>query len=116
MGMSPRKNRRQLGGPSAGDRGGTEDPPASGWFGGFQDTEEATDGDWIVRQVAGTNATKAYRCPGCDQEIPPGIGHLVAWPADSRGADDRRHWHKPCWQARLRRAPRTKRSRNAPRH
>jgi hypothetical protein len=37
--------------------------------------------------------------------------HLVAWPADTEqaawhgggGLDDRRHWHTPCWNARLRR-------------
>ncbi|MFD0688405.1 ATP/GTP-binding protein [Actinomadura fibrosa] len=104
--MSPRKNRRALTGrPSQGGGGA--------WA---QETEEGPDGDWIVRMVAGANATKAYRCPGCDQEIPPGVAHVVAWPADGRGgADDRRHWHRPCWRARGRRGPRIMRSRNAPR-
>jgi hypothetical protein len=51
---------------------------------------------------------KAYRCPGCDQEIIPGIPHIVAWPSDriGLGVDERRHWHRMCWQNRLRRGPR----------
>jgi len=78
---------------------------------GYQRVESARDGDWIVRSVAGASTAKTYRCPGCDQEIRPGMPHLVAWPADSDqaawhgggGLDDRRHWHTPCWNARLRR-------------
>ena len=31
-----------------------------------------TDGRWIVRSVSGAAAEKAYRCPGCQQLIPPG--------------------------------------------
>ncbi|MEV5824062.1 ATP/GTP-binding protein [Spirillospora sp. NPDC052242] len=105
--MSPRKNRRSAPGPAPRGGGGM-------WA---QDTEDGPDGTWIVRNVAGTNAAKPYRCPGCDQEIPPGVGHVVAWPADERGgADERRHWHRPCWRARTRRAPRVQRSRNAPRY
>ncbi|MBO2456488.1 ATP/GTP-binding protein [Actinomadura violacea] len=105
--MSPRKNRRAVSGkPSQGGGGG--------WA---QQTEDGPDGEWIVRSITGAAAVKAYRCPGCDQEIPRGVPHVVAWPADERGgADDRRHWHRPCWQARARRAPRVQRSRNAPRY
>jgi len=106
--MSPRKNRR----PASGA------PPesASGSLWG-QSTVEGPDGDWIVRMVAGANAVKAYRCPGCDQLIPAGVPHVVAWPADERGgADDRRHWHRPCWNARSRRTPKVQRSRNGPRY
>jgi hypothetical protein len=72
--------------------------------------------DYAVRTVTGQAATKAYRCPGCDQEIRAGVPHLVAWPAGDVSADDRRHWHKTCWDARGRRAPGVQRSRNAPRH
>ena len=56
----------------------------------------------------GAGTTKTYRCPGCDQEIAPGTPHLVAWPADgiNVGIDERRHWHRACWQNRLRRGPR----------
>jgi hypothetical protein len=72
--------------------------------------------DWVVRPVRGAAATKPYRCPGCDQEIPAGTAHVVAWPPDVTGVEDRRHWHTPCWRARTRRQPRTTRSRNAPRY
>ena len=84
-----------------------------------------SDDDWVVRQVTGSAATRAYRCPGCDHEIRPATPHVVAWPAawgsdgdrdEDAGLGERRHWHKACWQARDRRAPRTERSRNAPRH
>jgi hypothetical protein len=72
----------------------------------MQSTEQSADGEWHVRTILAAAALKAYRCPGCDQEIPPGVAHLVVWPADRDGADDRRHWHRPCWQARFRRGPR----------
>jgi len=67
------------------------------------------DGEWIVRSVRG-GAAKSYRCPGCDQLIPPGTAHLVVWPADDllgaeHGLGSRRHWHAVCWQARHRRSP-----------
>ncbi|GAA3948067.1 ATP/GTP-binding protein [Actinomadura viridis] len=106
--MSPRKNRRATADPRS---------PGGGSAVWSQTTEEGADGAWNVRMINGASAAKPYRCPGCDQEIPPGVGHVVAWPADGRGgADDRRHWHRPCWQARDRRTPRTLRSRGAPRY
>jgi hypothetical protein len=63
------------------------------------------DGRWIVRTVSGAAAAKAYRCPGCNVEIPPGTPHVVAWPdtpglLSARGVDERRHWHTSCWQRR----------------
>lgn len=66
------------------------------------------DGEWFVRPVAGSGADKRYRCPGCDQEVPPGVAHLVVWAADdllgeASAVRDRRHWHRPCWAARTRR-------------
>ena len=60
-----------------------------------------------------------------DHEIRPATPHVVAWPAawgadgdrdEDAGLGERRHWHTACWRARHRRAPRTERSRNAPRH
>lgn len=39
-------------------------------------------------------ATKEYLCPGCNQEIRPGTGHLVVVPLAEPGM--RRHWHTPC--------------------
>lgn len=84
---------------------------------GVDRVEDADDGSWVVRQVSGTGSAKKYRCPGCDQEIPATVPHVVAWPAGGRGgADDRRHWHSACWRARAHRRPTVQRSRNAPRH
>jgi len=64
-----------------------------------------SDGRWIVRSVAGATATKAYRCPGCQQVITPGTPHVVVWPAipsllSESGLEERRHWHTACWQRR----------------
>jgi hypothetical protein len=74
---------------------------------GVQHVDSTPDGDWLVRRIPGDASAKTYRCPGCDQEIPPGIAHVVAWPADERGdLTDRRHWHAACWRARATRAPR----------
>jgi hypothetical protein len=70
-------------------------------------TETHPDGAWIVQRTTGAAATKPYRCPGCDQMIPPATPHVVAFRADDeRDLENRRHWHTPCWAARDRRAPR----------
>ncbi|WP_373305789.1 ATP/GTP-binding protein [Streptomyces filipinensis] len=69
------------------------------------------DGNWTVRKVAGAEAKKTYRCPGCDQVISPGVPHLVAWPTHQ---EDRLHWHTACWNARDRRSARTRGSRTTP--
>jgi hypothetical protein len=66
--------------------------------------EDWPDGDWVVRPVPGAAATKPYRCPGCDQELFPGVPHVVVWPTHA-GATARRHWHTVCWQRRLQRRP-----------
>jgi len=72
--------------------------------------ESGADGlRWNVRNVAGS--VKSYTCPGCQQTIPPGVAHVVAWSEEHLfGADaalaDRRHWHSACWRARDRRGPR----------
>jgi hypothetical protein len=109
--MSPRRARRLpdeaprrgRGGAAArpGDRGdGGPDAPI-----GPEHHESWPDGDWVVRMVPGAAAVKSYRCPGCDQEIPPGVAHLVAWPSLIPGPSERRHWHRPCWQRRMQRQP-----------
>lgn len=68
-------------------------------FGGALTHTERAGRRWAVRQVAGSAATKTYRCPGCQQEIRPGVPHVVAWPVDELGGgDERRHWHSACWQ------------------
>ena len=75
--------------------------------------ERLEDGH-VVRQVSGTAAARAYRCPGCDQELRPGSPHVVAWPEGR--PDERRHWHTACWSARGRRGVKVHRSKNAPRY
>ncbi|MBB5935780.1 ATP/GTP-binding protein [Streptomyces zagrosensis] len=105
--MSPRRNR-----PRGGEK--PAERPAGGVT-GLERRESWRGEEWLVRPVAGSAAGKRYRCPGCDQEIPPGVGHLVAW-QQYAGVDDRRHWHRACWSARDRRSARLQRSRNAPRY
>lgn len=48
-----------------------------------------------IRRVQPYQATKLYRCPGCNNEIGIGIGHVVIVPLGR--ADERRHWHHSCW-------------------
>ncbi|NJQ00790.1 ATP/GTP-binding protein [Streptomyces zingiberis] len=114
--MSPRRNRPRGGSsPSrtGAGRGGAEEEAPLG--GGWGTTVTWQGEEWVVRPVGGPTAAKHYRCPGCDQEIPPGVPHVVAW-ARLRPVDDRRHWHRACWNARDRRTTRVQRSRNAPRY
>ncbi|WP_432495881.1 hypothetical protein [Kineococcus gypseus] len=96
----PRANRRR------------PDPPPRGALGrGVDRTVHAADGSWVVRELRGDTSTKTYRCPGCAQDIPPGVPHLVVWPSvgtfsPGDGASERRHWHAACFAARGRRGPR----------
>jgi hypothetical protein len=56
-----------------------------------------------MRRIQPYQAIKTYVCPGCNQEIRAGTGHLVIVPlADPT---DRRHWHNPCWEHREQRRP-----------
>lgn len=87
--MSPRRARRR------------EDEPRPLVLSAFPTTEEHPDGEWLVRRITAAGATKTYRCPGCSQEVRPGTAHVVAWRPGEE--DHRRHWHTPCWSARLRR-------------
>ena len=62
-------------------------------------------GEWTVRTVRG--GEKVYRCPACQQDIPPGTPHVVAWVRDAIGGEDagleaRRHWHSACFERRSR--------------
>ncbi len=75
--------------------------------------ERVEDG-YVVRRVPGSRTGRGYRCPGCDQELPSGGPHVVAWPEGR--PDERRHWHTPCWEARGRRGVKVHRSKNAPRY
>lgn len=112
--MSPRRNRPKD--PRAAAAGGhSAEAGRSDRYGGWQSTENWQGEDWSVRHVAGAASVgKTYRCPGCDQTISSGVPHVVAWP-EHTGVDDRRHWHKACWNAKDRRTTRVQRSRNAPR-
>lgn len=60
--------------------------------------------EWTVQPVRGNDSGRSFTCPGCQQQLSAGIGHIVAWPTHSigglGGVEDRRHWHEPCWQAR----------------
>lgn len=67
--------------------------------------EAHPDGDWYVRRLTGITVVKAYRCPGCEQEIAVGTPHVVAWPVEDGDGEARRHWHTGCWAARDRRRP-----------
>ncbi|MEE4540692.1 ATP/GTP-binding protein [Streptomyces sp. V4-01] len=112
--MSPRRNR-----PPKPERSPSRSPSseedADRPFGYGGATEEWQGEEWIVRPVAGGASAKHYRCPGCDQEIAPGTPHVVAW-REYAGVDDRRHWHRACWNAKDRRTSRVQRSRHAPRY
>ncbi|GAA4592381.1 hypothetical protein BJY16_000610 [Actinoplanes octamycinicus] len=108
--MSPRRNRPHR--PPADDELPRDRPGIT-----EQRVQQWRDGDWMVRNIFGAAAAKVYRCPGCMQDIRPGVAHVVAWPADDLGdGADRRHWHTGCWRARDRRGPGVERSRNAPRY
>jgi hypothetical protein len=56
-----------------------------------------------VRRIQPYAADKTYRCPGCNQEIAPGIGHYVVVPL--RDPSERRHWHLACFDRRAQRRP-----------
>ncbi|UNS99024.1 ATP/GTP-binding protein [Streptomyces tubbatahanensis] len=120
--MSPRRNRSRSGAakPAKAARTGAgarrdEDEREGRERFGLERTEDWRGEEWAVRRISGGAALKRYRCPGCDQEITPGVPHVVAWPLLGDVAD-RRHWHGACWRARDRRSARLQRSRNAPRY
>lgn len=59
---------------------------------------DGSHGPVEVRRVQPYEAVKTYLCPGCNREIPPGMGHVVAVPSEA--PDLRRHWHRACWERR----------------
>ncbi len=112
--VSPRRNRPHK--PAAQGSRGAGDEEGNGVSYGHGGTVEEWRGEeWVVRAVAGAASSKRYRCPGCDQEIAAGTPHVVAW-REHAGVDDRRHWHRACWNAKERRTSKVQRSRNAPRY
>jgi hypothetical protein len=66
----------------------------------------AHEPDVEVRHVQPYQAVKTYRCPGCDHEILPGLGHEVVVPVGA--PEDRRHWHSGCWHRATRRSGRSR--------
>ncbi len=97
MPVMPRPNRRRR-----------DDAPLDlGRLSGGMTSQESYAGRlWSVRRLSGDSSQRAYRCPGCEQDIAPRTPHVVAWPADGAGGvGDRRHWHSGCWAARDRRHP-----------
>jgi hypothetical protein len=98
----PRRPRRGAGRvPTARGGDGAGDEPVIAL--GPEQVQSWPDGDWVIRPVPGAAAAKTYRCPGCDQEIWPGVAHVVVWPEQANAAEGRRHWHNSCWQRRPRR-------------
>ncbi|HCK79466.1 MAG TPA: hypothetical protein DHW34_05565 [Actinobacteria bacterium] len=91
--MSPRRHRRSPTSQSESSSGASHER-----------VDEFQGQDWLVRSITGSASTKAYRCPGCDQEIRPATPHVVTWPVDE-GMQERRHWHSPCWARRDRARP-----------
>jgi len=65
--------------------------------------DPSTGGQAELRRVQPFAAQKAYQCPGCNQQIAPGTGHVVVVPLSE--PDSRRHWHSACWEHRHRRQP-----------
>lgn len=57
--------------------------------------------DSEVRFIQPYEAHSVYLCPGCQQDIPAGLGHVVVVPP--REPDLRRHWHRGCWNYRANR-------------
>lgn len=101
-----RQNRRRVDAP----------PPARALSSVGERREQWRGEEYVVRSVTAAGAVKAYRCPGCDQEVRVGLPHVVSWPAWHADAGDRRHWHTACWAARDSRAPGVQRGRSAPRY
>ncbi|WP_040794802.1 hypothetical protein [Nocardia higoensis] len=91
--MSRRKSRsdRRAGRPDSGR-------PLSDVFGSIELGPGGGE-EYSVRTIPAARALKTYRCPGCDHEIVPGVAHIVAWPR-ADGEEDRRHWHRGCWNGR----------------
>lgn len=59
-------------------------------------TDPLTGQQAELRHVQPFRASKNYVCPGCNQEVRAGTGHVVIVPLSA--ADLRRHWHTPCFE------------------
>ncbi|HKJ12472.1 MAG TPA: hypothetical protein VJ976_08820 [Ornithinimicrobium sp.] len=93
----PRRRPGQRGAPARAPGAGAERPPNTVRFAGTL---------WTVREVRGNDSGRAFRCPGCQQQVLASTPHTVAWPSQTmHGVENRRHWHTRCWAARERRKP-----------
>ena len=52
-----------------------------------------------VKAVQPVDATKSYRCPGCQGVIHAGVFHVVVIPDEQPNL--RRHWHTGCWSKEI---------------
>ncbi|HWD24628.1 MAG TPA: hypothetical protein VG368_04125 [Acidimicrobiales bacterium] len=66
-------------------------------------TDPTTNSTAEFRRIQPYAATKIYLCPGCNQDIMVGIGHVVIVPVTD--PTERRHWHTSCWERRGSRRP-----------
>lgn len=71
--------------------------------GGFAQLEHRGQQEWMVQAMPSDAAGKTYLCPGCHQQIAPGVAHTVVWPrlagiGSASAVEERRHWHTACWQ------------------
>ena len=64
-------------------------------------SDPLTNSSAELRRIQPYAAIKPYRCPGCNQEIAVGVGHVVIVPMVD--PTERRHWHSSCWQRRANR-------------
>lgn len=67
-------------------------------MGSDSEIDPVTGLEATVRFVQPFQATKQYQCPGCNNDIVSGMGHVVVVPDEA--PDLRRHWHRPCWDNR----------------
>ncbi len=72
---------------------------------GFGALALRSDGRWIVQSITAGRSDKTYLCPGCNRDIAPGQAHVVVWPdvpsiGSASAVDERRHWHRACWNRR----------------
>ncbi|SMO51340.1 hypothetical protein [Propioniciclava tarda] len=79
--------------------------PARALASSFAGSQVKSDGDWVLQSIGAGRSEKAYLCPGCNQQIAAGASHVVVWPSvpaigATSGLDDRKHWHRPCWDRR----------------
>lgn len=70
-------------------------------------TDEVGPGGLIYQVQYVGPSERVYVCPGCRNDVGPGIEHVVAWPTDDvpfgtdAGVRARRHWHSECWRRGL---------------